>query len=218
MVYFIPGFARPVFARPAARIIKLLKGKRIMQFVDRSECVSNFPIFSRLTVLCMAMLMVMHWNACLYYFLSIEIIEKGYPNVTDLDSRSNFIYPPSVDMDGHANKYASTSMKYAFSLYWSTQTMTTIGEVQQPTEVWEYFYLTFVFLVGVMIFASVVGSIGNVITNLRANRNLFQDRLDNLKEYMGYRKVGKDLSNRIIRWFDYLWAQNHTFEEEDVLK
>ena len=189
-----------------------------MQFVDRSECVSNFPVLGRLTVLCMAMLMVMHWNACLYYFLSIEIIEKGYADITDLDSRSNFIYPPSRDMDGHVNKYNSTSMKYAFSLYWSTQTMTTIGEVQQPTEVWEYFYLTFVFLVGVMIFASVVGSIGNVITNLRANRNLFQDRLDNLKEYMGYRKVGKDLSNRIIRWFDYLWAQNHTFEEEDVLK
>lgn len=189
----------------------------MMQFVDRSECVSNFPIVARLMVLSMAMLMVMHWNACLYYFLSIEIMEKGYANPADSE-RSNFIYPPSVDRNGNDTKYATISMKYAYSLYWSTQTMTTIGEVQQPTEVWEYFYLTFVFLVGVMIFASVVGSIGNVITNLRANRNLFQDRLDNLKEYMLYRKVGKDLSGRIIRWFDYLWAQNHTFEEEDVLK
>ena len=187
-----------------------------MQFVDRSECVSNFPIVGRLLVLSMAMLMVMHWNACLYYFLSIEIIEKTYFSAGG--ERSNFIYPPSFDPDGVETKYSPLSMKYAYSLYWSTQTMTTIGEVQQPSDVWEYFYLTFVFLVGVMIFASVVGSIGNVITNLRANRNLFQDRLDNLKEYMGYRKVGKDLSNRIIRWFDYLWAQNHTFEEEDVLK
>lgn len=164
------------------------------------------------------MLLVMHWNACFFYFLSIEIVEKSYKDNTSLEERSNFIYPPSYDPDGNPTKYKALPMKYAFSLYWSTQTMTTIGEVQQPTEVWEYFYLTFVFLVGVMIFASVVGSIGNVITNLRANRNLFQDRLDNLKEYMGYRKVGKDLSNRIIRWFDYLWAQNHTFEEEDVLK
>ena len=132
--------------------------------------------------------------------------------------RSKFLYPAMLDGDGNPNKYADTGMKYALSLYWSTQAMTTIGEMDQPEDLWEYVYLTIVFLIGVMIFASLVGNIGNIITNLRANRSVFQDRLDHLKEYMGYRNVGKDLQNRIIRWFDYLWAQNHTFEEEDVLK
>ena len=157
------------------------------------------------------MLMVMHWNACLYYFVSTTVISPK-------ENRSSFIYPPEIDDEGNPNKFASTAMKYAVSLYWSTQTMTTIGEMEQPEELWEYVYMTIIFLIGVMIFASVVGSIGNIITNLRANRSVFQDRLDHLKEYMGYRNVGKDLQNRIIRWFDYLWAQNHTFEEEDVLK
>ena len=138
--------------------------------------------------------------------------------ISPKENRSSFIYPVEVDDDGKPNKFASTAMKYAVSLYWSTQTMTTIGEMEQPEELWEYVYMTIIFLIGVMIFASVVGSIGNIITNLRANRSVFQDRLDHLKEYMGYRNVGKDLQNRIIRWFDYLWAQNHTFEEEDVLK
>jgi len=158
------------------------------------------------------MLGVMHWNACIYYFLS-TILGEYHPG-----DRSEFVYPSEVDLNGQPNQYASTAMKYAVSLYWSTQTMTTIGEVVRPELLWEYVYLTVILLIGVMIFASVVGSIGNIITNLRANRSVFQDRLDHLKEYMGYRNVGKDLQNRIIRWFDYLWAQNHTFEEEDVLK
>lgn len=159
------------------------------------------------------MLMVMHWNACLYYFVSTtaNFVNRGK------DNRSRFIYPYEGDPD-NPNDFARPAMKYAVSLYWSTQTMTTIGEMEQPEELWEYVYMTIIFLIGVMIFASVVGSIGNIITNLRANRSVFQDRLDHLKEYMGYRNVGKDLQNRIIRWFDYLWAQNHTFEEEDVLK
>ena len=159
------------------------------------------------------MLMVMHWNACVYYFVSTTLVRQD-----DSQNRSKFIYPYDKDELGNDNKFASTAMKYAVSLYWSTQTMTTIGEMEQPEELWEYVYMTIIFLIGVMIFASVVGSIGNIITNLRANRSVFQDRLDHLKEYMGYRNVGKDLQNRIIRWFDYLWAQNHTFEEEDVLK
>ena len=199
-----------IYVFPLVRIIKLLKVHRVVKFNDRTECRTSLPTAWRLLVLFQCMMMVMHWNACIYYFVSAELVG---PNRT-----SEFLYPREIDNDELPNKYSRLSMKYAYALYWSAQTMTTIGEVQQPTEIWEFFYLTLVFLTGVMIFASVVGSIGNIITNLRANRSVFQDRLDHLKEYMGYRNVGKDLQNRIIRWFDYLWAQKHTFEEEDVLK
>ncbi|KAL5268700.1 hypothetical protein ACHWQZ_G002521 [Mnemiopsis leidyi] len=199
------------FVPPLIRLSKFFKFHRLVAWNDRTECRTSVPTLWRVVTLFTIMLMVMHWNACLYYFVSTTVISPK-------ENRSSFIYPPEIDDEGNPNKFASTAMKYAVSLYWSTQTMTTIGEMEQPEELWEYVYMTIIFLIGVMIFASVVGSIGNIITNLRANRSVFQDRLDHLKEYMGYRNVGKDLQNRIIRWFDYLWAQNHTFEEEDVLK
>ena len=162
----------------------------------------------------------------MYYFLSTATYGTTQITINGVeDVRSEFAYPAeytSICNDSicvnSSTLYASVAMKYAYSLHWSTQTMTTIGEVQAPTQLWEFIYLTITFLLGVMIFASIVGSIGNIITNITANRSAFQDRLDHLKEYMGYRNVGKDLQNRIIRWFDYLWAQRHTFEEEEVLK
>ena len=30
--------------------------------------------------------------------------------------------------------------------------------------------------------------------------------MDAIKQYMVFRKVGKDLENRVIKWFDYLWS------------
>ena len=30
-------------------------------------------------------------------------------------------------------------------------------------------------------------------------------------------KVGKDLENRVIKWFDYLWSNKQSMDEESVL-
>ena len=30
--------------------------------------------------------------------------------------------------------------------------------------------------------------------------------MDAVKQYMTFRRVGKDLESRVIKWFDYLWS------------
>ena len=45
------------------------------------------------------------------------------------------------------------------------------------------------FLVGVLIFATIVGNIGAMITNMGAARTAFQNRMDAIKQYMIFRKV-----------------------------
>ena len=34
---------------------------------------------------------------------------------------------------------------------------------------------------------------------------------------MEFRKVGKELENRVIKWFDYLWSNKQSLDEESVL-
>ena len=41
--------------------------------------------------------------------------------------------------------------------------------------------------------------------------------MDAIKQYMVFRKVGKDLENRVIKWFDYLWSNKQSMDEESVL-
>jgi hypothetical protein len=41
-----------------------------------------------------------------------------------------------------------------------------------------------VFKVGVLIFASIVGNVGAMISNMNAAQAQFQSRIDNIKQYM----------------------------------
>lgn len=43
---------------------------------------------------------------------------------------------------------------------------------------------------GVLIFATIVGNVGSMITNMNAARAEFQARIDAIKQYMSFRKVG----------------------------
>lgn len=67
-----------------------------------------------------------------------------------------------------------------------------------------------------LIFATIVGNVGSIITNMNAARAEFQAQMDSVKQYMEFRHVGKELENRVIKWFDYLWTNKQSLDEEAV--
>lgn len=73
------------------------------------------------------------------------------------------------------------------------------------------------FLAGVLIFATIVGNIGSMISNMNVARVDFQTRMDGVKQYMSFRKVSSELEDRVIRWFDYIWTECGALDEEQVL-
>ena len=40
--------------------------------------------------------------------------------------------------------------------------------------------------------------------------------MDGVKQYMEFRKVSKELETRVIKWFDYLWSNKQSLDEEGV--
>ena len=38
-----------------------------------------------------------------------------------------------------------------------------------------------------------------------------------MKQYMVFRKVGGELESRVIKWFDYLWTNKQSMDEESIL-
>lgn len=69
-----------------------------------------------------------------------------------------------------------------------------------------------------LIFASIVGNIGAMISNMNATRANFQNQVDILKHYMQFRHVSKGLEQRIIHWLDYLWTNQKTVDEQEVFR
>ena len=80
------------------------------------------------------------------------------------------------------------------------------GETPQPENDAEYLFVVADFLAGVLIFATIVGNIGSMISNMNVARVEFQNRMDGVKQYMAFRRVSKELEARVIRWFSYTWA------------
>ncbi|XP_034287251.1 cyclic nucleotide-gated cation channel alpha-3 isoform X2 [Pantherophis guttatus] len=188
---------------PELRFNRLLRLPRLFEFFDRTETRTNYPNIFRIGNLVLYILIIIHWNACVYYSIS-KLIGFG----TDTWVYPNISHP----------EHGRLSRKYIYSLYWSTLTLTTIGETPPPVKDEEYLFVVMDFLVGVLIFATIVGNVGAMISNMNASRTEFQAKVDSIKQYLQFRKVTKELEARVIKWFDYLWTNKKTVEETKVLR
>ncbi len=191
------------FNNPELRFNRLFKMARLFEFFDRTETRTNFPNIFRISNLVLYILIIIHWNACIFFAISKTI---GFG--TDTWVYPNISHP----------EYGRLARKYIYCLYWSTLTLTTIGETPPPVRDIEYLFVVMDFLIGVLIFATIVGNVGAMISNMNASRADFQAKIDSIKQYMQFRKVSKDLEARVIKWFDYLWTEKKTCDEKEVLK
>lgn len=157
---------------PEIRVNKLLRIGRMLEFFRKTETKTNYPNIFRIANLIMYILIIIHWNACFYFSFSKAI---GFGS-------DDWVYP-ALD-DPEQPDFGLPGRKYAFSLYWSTLTLTTIGETPPPALDSEFFFHVSDFLVGVLIFATIVGNIATMISNMNAAQAQFQARIDNIKQYM----------------------------------
>lgn len=198
LIYIVTGIHVPQL-----RFNRLLRFSRMFEFFDRTETRTNYPNTFRISNLILYILVIIHWNACIYYAISKSLGLGSdrwvYPNITDAE-------------------FGTLTHCYVYCFYWSTLTLTTIGEMPPPVTDEEYVFVVFDFLVGVLIFATIVGNVGSMISNMNATRAEFQARIDAIKHYMHFRKVSRNLETRVIKWFDYLWTNEKAVDEHEVLK
>ncbi|XP_018432469.1 PREDICTED: cyclic nucleotide-gated olfactory channel-like [Nanorana parkeri] len=197
------GYLAVGLHRPELRFNRLLHFPRMFECFDQTETRTSYPNIFRIFNLVLYILLIIHWNGCIYYAISKAIgfgtDDWVYPNVTDPN-------------------YGYLTREYVYCLYWSTLTLTTIGNTPTPVTDTEYLFVVFDFLVGVLIFATIVGNVSSMISNMNATRTEFQGKIDAIKHYMQFRKVSKDLEAKVIRWFDYQWTNEKTVDEREVLK
>uniref|UniRef100_A0A3B4BRN4 Cyclic nucleotide-binding domain-containing protein n=1 Tax=Pygocentrus nattereri TaxID=42514 RepID=A0A3B4BRN4_PYGNA len=198
LIYIVTGINTPQL-----RFNRLLRFSRMFEFFDRTETRTNYPNTFRICNLVLYILVIIHWNACIYYAISKSL---------GLGS-DQWVYPNTTNTE-----FGTLTRCYVYCFYWSTLTLTTIGEMPPPVKDEEFVFVVFDFLVGVLIFATIVGNVGSMISNMNATRAEFQAKIDAIKHYMHFRKVSRNLETRVIKWFDYLWTNQKAVDEHEVLK
>ncbi|CAF1298996.1 unnamed protein product [Rotaria sordida] len=180
------------------RLFRLVKIYRFWTFLDRTERHTNYPNLFRTLVLIHYLLAIFHWNACLIYILQ---------------TRSKL---------GAIKRYSFTfndsGLDYFKALYWSITTLTlTQNQETKPTLKEEYIFLSTQMIFALLLFATIMGHVASIVSNLSNARKDFQAKLDAVKTYMSLRRVPNNLEDRVIRWFDYLWLSHKSVDDNQIL-
>ena len=172
---------------------RFLRTYRLFEAWDKIESETSRPNVFRIFTLVCKILISLHCCTCLYYQFSkwSGIGSTGF--VFAKDPADN-----------------STLYDYTYCYYWSTMMMLSLAEMPKPTKDYEYFYGSFVLIVGFFFVAYIVGDIGTTVSNLGAQRSQFSNRLDAVKRYLVYRKIDKSLETEVMTWFDYLKGQGES--------
>ncbi|XP_069180147.1 cyclic nucleotide-gated channel alpha-3 [Procambarus clarkii] len=197
------------------RCFRLVKIYKYWHFLDRTERHTNSPNLFRSISLIHYLLVIFHWNACLFY-----IIAKN----DGFSFKPEFVYSNNASDD--------VVLEYLKVFYWCTLSLTTIGgnpihddaankthrfEVLNTRTKTDYLYQITQLMFGLLLFATVLGHIANIVTNVSAARKEFQAKLDGVKTYMRMRRVPAHLQAKVIKWFDYLWLTQKCSDEEKAV-
>ena len=140
------------------RCFRLVKVYRFWAFLDRTERHTNYPNAMRTSTLMHYLLALFHWNACLYYIVASKF---------DHNESSAWVLPKDN---------GDVLRQYLHGLYWSTLTLTTIGNLPTPITNRDYMFIIFEMMFGLLLFATVLGHIANIVANISAARKDFQGK------------------------------------------
>ena len=202
----------------AVRLTRLLKFSKIYAFISRAESRSDRPNYIRLGSLVLILATLIHCNSCVYFVISTAyayningeddwVFQGIHKTVETIGRNISVIFPSKTFID-----------QYFHCLHWSTQMLTTIAEVNSPVSDLQFIYAILLLLFAVLMFATLVGNVGNIIINLNAARTRFESRLDNVKQYMHNRNIKESLQDNVLRWFDHLWERNRGIDEQETLQ
>jgi hypothetical protein len=124
------------------------------------ESRSSYPNTVRIATLIIYILIIIHWNACFYIQLSAWV---GFGS-------DDFVYW-SID-DPVAGSFGRM---YLAAYFWSTLVMTTIADINLPVNDFEFAFIIVDYMLGVFIFATIVGKVdfhADLLAFIRKHSNL----------------------------------------------
>ena len=180
---------------------RLLKINRLFECRLKTETRNSHPFLFRIVYLVFLILVIIHWNGCIYFLISKQI-GIGY---------DNWVY------NNTETSVNDLGFEYVSCFYWSILMLTTIGEVSEPENNSESFVMIINFLIAIVLVATLVGNIGSVISNMSIEQDNFKRKVDAIKNLMNLRKVSSELDRRVIKWFAYFHENCNESGDSDPL-
>ncbi|XP_069951931.1 cyclic nucleotide-gated channel beta-3 isoform X2 [Cherax quadricarinatus] len=177
------------------RLPRLIKIHTFWEFFHRLDSVLSSPHAIRVIRTVLYMLFLIHLNTCFYY---------GFSKLEGIGS-NKWVF------QGVGNAYIRC-------FYFATKTATSIGKNPKPENEAEYLYMTCSWLMGVFVFALLIGQIRDIVATATRNQNEYRKVMDQTHAYLHGLNLPASLQERVRLWFTYTWQNQKTLDEMKCLE
>ncbi|XP_034246962.1 potassium/sodium hyperpolarization-activated cyclic nucleotide-gated channel 2 isoform X5 [Thrips palmi] len=184
-------------------LVRLLRLSRLVRYVSQWEEVyflNMASVFMRIFNLICMMLLIGHWSGCLQFLVPML---QGFP----------------------ANSWVAINElqdafwleQYSWALFKAMSHMLCIGYGRFPPQSLTDMWLTMLSMIsGATCYALFLGHATNLIQSLDSSRRQYRERVKQVEEYMAYRKLPREMRQRITEYFEHRY-QGKFFDEEAIL-
>ncbi|XP_074036755.1 potassium/sodium hyperpolarization-activated cyclic nucleotide-gated channel 2 isoform X4 [Leptinotarsa decemlineata] len=184
-------------------LVRLLRLSRLVRYVSQWEEVyflNMASVFMRIFNLICMMLLIGHWSGCLQFLVPML---QGFP--------------PNSWVVINELQEASWLEQYSWALFKAMSHMLCIGYGRFPPQSLTDMWLTMLSMIsGATCYALFLGHATNLIQSLDSSRRQYREKVKQVEEYMAYRKLPREMRQRITEYFEHRY-QGKFFDEECIL-
>ncbi|XP_072942852.1 potassium/sodium hyperpolarization-activated cyclic nucleotide-gated channel 2 isoform X7 [Epargyreus clarus] len=170
------------------------KSNLIFKFLNMAS------VFMRIFNLICMMLLIGHWSGCLQFLVPML---QGFP--------------PNSWVAINELQEAFWLEQYSWALFKAMSHMLCIGYGRFPPQSLTDMWLTMLSMIsGATCYALFLGHATNLIQSLDSSRRQYREKVKQVEEYMAYRKLPREMRQRITEYFEHRY-QGKFFDEELIL-
>ena len=120
--------------------------------------------------------------------------------------------PPATMLD------ASDAIQYLDSVHWALGLMTGLADGDVPVSAHESVFTLVVMMIGIFLFATIIGNVSTMIDELNENEGVFQTKLLYMSRMMRQHQLPPQLEDRVMNYYTYQYKNHQGFDNFEMLQ